>query len=169
MLDGLIRIAGRHGVRLPASLALSGKAFGQLQLAVAELDPTLDPFKTVGRFLLRSSGEKLWHAADPQQLYFEAQKLRLRLSRLFEAFERATGARPGAKLQVGFVGSEAIERAIGRAGRRLALAATAAAAPVASAMTAATGVAGWVSIVFGVVAGVFAAWLAVDIVGRGDR
>src|SRR5207253_3135262 len=29
MLDGLIQIAGRHGVRLPASLALSGKAFGQ--------------------------------------------------------------------------------------------------------------------------------------------
>src|SRR5436189_3366293 len=33
MLDGLIQIASRHGVRLPASLALSGKAFGQLQLA----------------------------------------------------------------------------------------------------------------------------------------
>jgi predicted unusual protein kinase regulating ubiquinone biosynthesis (AarF/ABC1/UbiB family) len=169
MLDGLIRIAGRHGLRLPASLALSGKAFGQLQLAVAELDPKLDPFETVGRFLLRSSAEKLWRGADPQQLYYEAQKLRLRVSRLFEAFERATGARPGAKLQVDFTGSAAIERAIGRAGRRLALAATAAAALVASGMTAATGAAGWVSVVFGVAAGLFAAWLAVDLVGRGDR
>jgi predicted unusual protein kinase regulating ubiquinone biosynthesis (AarF/ABC1/UbiB family)/nucleotide-binding universal stress UspA family protein len=163
MLDGLIRIAGRHSLRLPASLALSGKAFGQLQLAVAELDPTLDPFKTVGRFLLRSSGEKLWRAADPQQLYYEAQKLRLRLSRLFEAFERATGARPGAKLQVDFVGSDAIERAIGRAGRRLALAATAAAALVASATTAAAGTAGWIPVVFGIGASVFAAWLAADL------
>jgi predicted unusual protein kinase regulating ubiquinone biosynthesis (AarF/ABC1/UbiB family)/nucleotide-binding universal stress UspA family protein len=163
MLDGLIRIAGRHGLRLPASLALSGKAFGQLQLAVAELDPTLDPFKTVGRFLLRSSAGKLWRSADPQQLYYEAQKLRLRLSRLFEAFERATGARPGAKLQVDFVRSTAIEREIARAGRRLALAATAAAALVASAMTAATGAAGWVSVVFGVAAAIFAVWLAIDI------
>jgi ubiquinone biosynthesis protein len=163
MLDGMIRIAGRHHLRLPASLALSGKAFGQLQLAVAELDPKLDPFKTVGRFLLRSSAEKLWRGADPQQLYYEAQKLRLRLSRLFEAFERATGARPGAKLQVDFVGSASIERAIGRAGRRLALAATAAAAVVASALTAATGASGWVTAGFGIGAAVFAAWLAADL------
>jgi predicted unusual protein kinase regulating ubiquinone biosynthesis (AarF/ABC1/UbiB family) len=159
----LIRIAGRHRLRLPASLALSGKAFGQLQLAVAELDPTLDPFKTVGRFLLRSSAEKLWHGADPQQLYYEAQKLRLRVSRLFEAFERATGARPGAKLQVDFVGSSSIEHAIGRAGRRLALAATAAAAVVASALTAATGASGWITAGFGIGAAVFAAWLAADL------
>src|SRR6185436_13702376 len=47
MLDGMIRIAAKYGIRLPASLALSGKAFGQVQLAITELDPTLDPFKVV--------------------------------------------------------------------------------------------------------------------------
>ena len=45
---------GAHGMRLPASLALSGKAFGQVQLAIAELDPTLDPFQVVGDFLARN-------------------------------------------------------------------------------------------------------------------
>ena len=166
MLDGLIQIAGRHGVRLPASLALSGKAFGQLQLAVAELDPTLDPFKTVGRFLVRNTGEKLRASADPQQLYYEAQKLRLRLVRLFEAVERATGARPGAKLQVDFLGSAAIERAIGRASRRLGLAATAAAALIATATTAAAEGATWIPSAFAATAGVFALWLAADLVRR---
>ena len=55
------------------------------------------------------------------------------------------------------------ERAIGRAGRRLALAATAAAAVVASALTAATGASGWVTAGFGVGAAVFAVWLAADL------
>ena len=166
MLDGLIQIASRHGVRLPASLALVGKAFGQLQLAVAELDPTLDPFKTVGTFLLRSSGEKLRGAADPQKLYYEGQKLRLRLVRLFEAIERATGARPGAKLQVDFLGASAIERSIARAGRRLGLAATAAAGIVGTATTAAADTAAWIPITFASVAGVFAAWFAADVLRR---
>ena len=54
MLDGMIRIAASHGIRLPASLALSGKAFGQVQLAIAELDPSLNPFQVVGDFLARN-------------------------------------------------------------------------------------------------------------------
>src|SRR5207302_6422956 len=105
MLDGILQIASRHGVRLPASLALSGKAFGQLQLAVTKLDPSLDPFHVVARFLLRSAGERLLKQADPQAVYYEAQKLKLRLGRLTEAVERATGARPGTKLQVDFLGA----------------------------------------------------------------
>src|SRR5205823_4552754 len=120
MLEGMIRIASRHGLRLPASLALSGKAFGQVQLAIAELDPL--------------------------HLYYEGQKLRLRLVRFVEAVERATGARPGPKLQVDFLGSEGIEQAIGRAGRRLSLAAATAALLVGAAATAAAGTAGWISI-----------------------
>jgi ubiquinone biosynthesis protein len=166
MLDGLIQIASRHGVRLPASLALVGKAFGQLQLAVAELDPALDPFKTVGTFLLRSSGEKLRESADPQKLYYEGQKLRLRLVRLFEAIERATGARPGAKLQVDFLGASAIERSIARAGRRLGLAATAAAGIVGTATTAAADTAAWVPITFAGTATAFALWFAIDVIRR---
>ena len=68
MLDGILQIASRHGIRLPASLALSGKAFGQMQLAVTKLDPTLDPFRVIGRFLLRNVGQRLRKQADPQEL-----------------------------------------------------------------------------------------------------
>src|SRR5262249_53309112 len=128
MLDGMIKIAARHGVRLPSSLALSGKAFGQVQLAITELDPTLDPFRVVGDFLLRNVRDRLIRQADPQRLYYEGQKARLRLARLVEAIERAPGARPGPKLQVDFIGAEGIERAIGRAGLRMSVAAAVGAA-----------------------------------------
>jgi predicted unusual protein kinase regulating ubiquinone biosynthesis (AarF/ABC1/UbiB family) len=163
MLDGMLQIASRHGVRLPASLALSGKAFGQMQLAVTKLDPTLDPFKVIGRFLLRNAGERLTKNADPQKLFYEAQKLKLRIVRFVEAVERATGARPGPKLQVDFLGAAAIEDAIRGAGRRLALAAGAAAGLVGAAATAATGTASWIPLTFGGVAGVFGGWLAFDL------
>jgi ubiquinone biosynthesis protein len=166
MLEGLIQIASRHGIRLPASLALSGKAFGQVQLAIAELDPLLDPFRVVGEFLLRNVRERLIGQADPQHLYYEGQKLKLRLGRLVEAVERATGARPGPKLQVDFIGATAIERAIANAGRRLSLAAAAVALIVGAAATASAGTAAWVPIVFAAVGGAVGGWLALDLARR---
>ncbi len=138
MLEGLIEIATHHGVRLPSALALSGKAFGQMQIAVGELDPTLDPFSVVNAFLVRSLADRLRAGADPQTLFYEAQKLKLRLTKLLDAAERATGARPGGTLQVQFAGMDELERTINRAGRRLAVAAVGAAALVA-------GVAAWVA------------------------
>ena len=133
MLEGLVQIAARHGMRLPSALALSGKAFGQMQLAAAELDPTLDPFAIISRFLLRGSAEQIRKNADPQRLFYEGQKLKLRLTRVLEAAERAAGARPGARLQVEFLGAAEIEDAIRRTGRRLVVAGTAAAAVAAAA------------------------------------
>ena len=166
MLEGMIRIASAHGLRLPASLALSGKAFGQVQLAIAELDPLLDPFRVVGDFLLRNVRDRLIRGADPQHLYYEGQKLRLRLVRFVEAVERATGARPGPKFQVDFLGSEGIEQAIGRAGRRLSLAAATAALLVGAAATAAAGTAAWVSIAFAAAGGLVGGWLGLDLARR---
>lgn len=166
MLDGLLRIASRHGIRLPASLALSSKAFGQMQLAATNLDPTLDPFRVIGRFLLRNVGERFRKGADPQQLYYEAQKVKLRIVKFVEAVERATGARPGQKMQFDFLGATAIEDAIRSVGRRLALAAGAGSGLVGAAATAAAGTAGWIPICFAVVAGVFSLWLALDLVHR---
>jgi ubiquinone biosynthesis protein len=167
MLEGLIEIATRHGVRLPSALALSGKAFGQMQLAVAELDPELDPFTVVGSFLLRNLGERVRRQAEPERLYYEGQKLKLRAGRLFEAVERATGARPGPKLQVDFLGSAGIEEAIRRAGRRLALAVVAAAGLAATGITAASEEpAGWVPGTLAAVAAASAAWLGVDLFRR---
>ena len=127
MLEGMMQIASRHGVRLPASLALSGKAFGQIQLVIAELDSTLDPFKVASDFLLRDVARRLLHGSDPRSLYYEGQKLRLRLVRLVESIERATGARPGASLQIDIGATATVEEAIGRAGRNVALAVVASA------------------------------------------
>jgi ubiquinone biosynthesis protein len=167
MLEGLIEIATRHGVRLPAALALSGKAFGQMQLAVAELDPDLDPFSVVGSFLRRTLFERLREQAHPARFYYESEKLRLRIARIFEAIERATGARPGAKLQVEFRGAPELEAAILRSGRRLALGVTTAAGLVATGMTAASDrPARWVPGALGTVAAGFAALLGADLARR---
>jgi ubiquinone biosynthesis protein len=167
MLEGLIEIASRHGVRLPSALALSGKAFGQMQLAVAELDPELDPFTVVGSFLLRNLGERVRKQAEPERLYYEGQKLRLRAGRLLDAIERATGARPGPKLQVDFLGSAGIEDAIRRAGRRLALAVVSAAGLAATGITAASDEpAGWIPGTLAAVAAAAAAWLGLDLLRR---
>jgi ubiquinone biosynthesis protein len=166
MLDGMLQIASRHGIRLPASLALSGKAFGQMQLAVTKLDPSLDPFRVIGRFLLRNVGQRLRRQANPQQLYYDLEKIKLRVLRFVEAVERATGARPGQKLQVDFIGARPIEDAIRGAGRRLSLAAAAASSIVGAAVTAAAGTVAWIPVTFAGVAGLFGAWLALDLARR---
>jgi ubiquinone biosynthesis protein len=166
MLDGILEIARRHGIRLPGTLALGAKAFGQMQLAVTKLDPTLDPFRVIGRFLVRNVGRRLRSQGDPQRLYYEAEKIRLRVGRFIEAVERAAGARPGQKLQVDFLGAAPIEDAIRGAGRRLSLAAGTASGLVGAAATAAAGTAAWIPISFAGVAGAFGAWLALDLARR---
>ena len=122
MLEDMADIGARYRIQLPAALALSGKAFGQMQLAVAALDPALDAFSVIRSFLLRGVGERLRDVSDPQKLFYEAQKLKVRVNRLVESVERMTGARPGGRMQVEFIGSREIERAIMRTGRRLVVA-----------------------------------------------
>jgi predicted unusual protein kinase regulating ubiquinone biosynthesis (AarF/ABC1/UbiB family) len=122
LLEGLTEIGVRHRMRLPASLALAGKAFGQMQLAVAQLDPGLDPFSVINSFLVRTIVDRVRAAADPQRVFYEGQKLKVRLSRFVEAVERTAGSRPGSRLQVEFIGASEIEAAIHRAGRRMLLA-----------------------------------------------
>jgi ubiquinone biosynthesis protein len=138
MLEGLASIAARHGMRLPATLALAGKAFGQMQLVAAELDPKLAPGEVINAFLVRSLRDRVRAKADPHGLFYEGQKLKLRFTRILEAVERAAGSRPGPRLQIEFLGASAIEDEIRRTGRRIALAGFAG-AMVASAM------AGWVA------------------------
>ena len=89
MLDGMIEIARRHGIRLPASLAMTGKAFGQMQLAVAELDPDARPvLERSAVHVQRHARTDLRGALDPQQAVYEGQKLKLRVARLIEGIER---------------------------------------------------------------------------------
>jgi predicted unusual protein kinase regulating ubiquinone biosynthesis (AarF/ABC1/UbiB family) len=120
MLAGIFEVAVRHRIRLPPALALSGKAFSQMQLAVAELAPALDPFALASRFLLKNTRRQVLRQFDPQRLYYNSQKLLMRTSRLVEALERASGARPGTGVQVSVSGTNGLEEAVERAGRRIA-------------------------------------------------
>ncbi len=135
LLQEVTAIAVRNNVRVPASLALTGKAFAQMQLVAADLDPTLDPFAVAQAFVLRRFVKQVTGSLDPRKVFYEAQKTRQRVLRLIEAVEMATGARPGGTLQVGFR-SEGLEASIGRLGDRLALGLGLGGALVATAMTA---------------------------------
>jgi ubiquinone biosynthesis protein len=163
VLQGITEVSARHDVRLPASLALTAKALAQMQLAAAELDPELDPFSVVGRFLLKTFAGRIRQSADPKKLFYEAQKVRLRLTRLLEAIERMTGARPGPRFQVDFPAMNSLETTIRRAVRRMALAAGAAATIIGTAITSASAdTADWLPLCMGIGALVFTVMLVID-------
>ena len=167
LLQQLTEISVRHRVRLPSSLALIGKAFGQMQLAAAELDPSLDPFSVAGTFYLRQLAGQLRTMANPQHLFYEGQKFRMRLSRLLEGLERTLGVRGGTGLQVDFQGAHDLTAAIGLAGRRIAIGLAAATAIVGTAVTAsAAHSASWLTAVFGAVAVLLTGGLLADVLRR---
>jgi predicted unusual protein kinase regulating ubiquinone biosynthesis (AarF/ABC1/UbiB family)/nucleotide-binding universal stress UspA family protein len=122
LLQEVTRIAVRHNVRVPAALTLTGKAFAQMQEIAAELDPSLDPFSVAETFVLRSTLRQLLQGMDLQTMFYEAQKARLRLTRVLDGLEGLVGARPGAPLGVDLRGTQHLEKTIDRAGRRLSLA-----------------------------------------------
>jgi ubiquinone biosynthesis protein len=166
VLQEMSEVALRYQVPLPASLTLTGKALAQMQLATAQLDPELDPFDVAGKFLMRNLIRGMGAKLDPQTLFYQSQRLKVRFLRVVEAVERLIGARPGQKLEVNFRAST-LETTIRRAGRRLALGLTAGAALLATGLTLlSTRVAGWVPIVFGVAAGVLTIGLLVDLFRR---
>ena len=159
-------IALRHGVPLPASLTLLGKALAQVQLVTAQLDPDLDPFEVAGTFLTRALLKGIRAKLDPQVLVYEAQKLRMRALRMLETLERVVGARTGQNLEVNFR-SNTIEDTVRRTGRRLAVGLIAAACVLAAGFTAAsTATAGWVSGAFVLAAATLTLALIVDLVLR---
>ena len=164
VLQEMTEISLRHGVPLPASLTLTAKALAQMQLAAAELDPTVDPFDVAGRFLMRSVIRGMGAKTDPKALFYQSQRLKVRFMRVVEAVERLIGARPGQKLEVNFRATT-LERTIRRAGRRLALALTAGAAMLGTALTAVSDkVTWWLPVAFGVAAFVLTVGLIVDLV-----
>jgi predicted unusual protein kinase regulating ubiquinone biosynthesis (AarF/ABC1/UbiB family) len=167
ILQGVTEIAARYDVRVPASLALTGKALAQMQLATAELDPTLDPFAVAGSYLFRSFAGRLRDRADPQRALYDAQKLKVRLTRLAEAVERLAGTRPGPKLQVQFSGTERLEDTIRKAARRVSLAIASGTCIIATGVTAnSTQVGDWLPITLGTVGGVLATGLVIDLLRR---
>jgi predicted unusual protein kinase regulating ubiquinone biosynthesis (AarF/ABC1/UbiB family)/nucleotide-binding universal stress UspA family protein len=169
ILQEMTEISVRHDVPLPASLTLTGKAMAQMQLATAELDPTLDPFEVAGKFLMRNVMSGMGAKLDPKTLFYQTQRLKVRALRVIEAIERLIGARPGQKLEVNFRATT-LETTIRRAGRRLAIALTAGAAILGTALTAlATRVPGWVPVSFGVLSALLMVGLIVDLARPGKQ
>ncbi len=167
ILQEITEMSIRHGVRLPASLALTGKALAQMQLAVGELDPTLDPLSVVGDFMMRGFMSRLRERLDPKWLFYEGQKLRTRIVRLAEAIERLAGARPGPKLQVHFKGTENLEHQIRRAGRRVSMGLISGGSLVGAAVAALGSLPAWVPVILGGLGGALALGLVVDVLRRG--
>jgi predicted unusual protein kinase regulating ubiquinone biosynthesis (AarF/ABC1/UbiB family) len=158
LLEELTQISVRFHVALPASLALVGKAFGQVQSTVAGLDPTLDPFTVAEAFYRRQLVTRLRRAANPRELLFEAQKLRVRAERLLAGLERNLS---GFEVRAG--GVTELERAIDRVGRRLALGVCGATALAGAAATARrSGAPRWAAPALGATAAVVLA----DLLGR---
>ena len=166
VLQEMTEISLRHGVPLPASLALTGKALAQMQLAAAQLDPELDPFDVAGKFLMRNVVKDMGAKLDLKAVFYQTQKFKVRALRVVEAVERLIGARPGQKLEVNFRAST-LETTIRRAGRRLALGLTAGAAILATSLAALSArVPGWVPGTFGVLAGILTVGLVIDLLRR---
>jgi len=166
ILQEMTEVSIRHDVPLPASLALTGKALAQMQLATAELDPELDPFDVAGKFLMRQVMTGMGAKLEPKALFYRSQRLKVRFLRMVEAIERLIGARPGQKLEVNFRAAS-LEDTIRRAGRRLAIGLTAGAAVLASGLTAVSDrVPPWVPVTFGVVGGFLTLSLVADLFVR---
>ncbi|HYX89322.1 MAG TPA: AarF/UbiB family protein [Gaiellaceae bacterium] len=167
LLQEIAQSATNHGVRLPASLVLTGKALAQMQLSATELDPELDPFSVVGRFLFRNLATRAREGLEPKRLFYDAQKLKVRAERLVEAVEGISGARPGERLQIDVRGLLPLDQTIRVTGRRLAIAVVAAAALVAMGNTAAASrVHNWVPISLGALGAVLVVALLADLLRR---
>jgi predicted unusual protein kinase regulating ubiquinone biosynthesis (AarF/ABC1/UbiB family)/nucleotide-binding universal stress UspA family protein len=163
ILQEMTEISLRFGVPLPASLALTGKALAQMQLATAQLDPDLDPFEVAGRFLMRNLLRGMGARFDPKAVFYQSQKLKVRAMRVVEAIERMIGARPGQKMEINFRAAP-LEATVRRAGRHLALGLTAGAAILASGLTAISAlVPGWVPITFGILGGLLTLGMLLDL------
>jgi ubiquinone biosynthesis protein len=141
-----------------------------MQLATAQLDPDLDPFDVAGSFLMRTLLRGMGSKLDPKALFYQAQKLKVRASRVVEALERLIGARPGQKLEVNFRAAS-LEKTVHAAGRRLALGVVAAAALLGTAITATAAQADtWIPWTLGGVGAAFTLSLVADLfLGRRRR
>jgi predicted unusual protein kinase regulating ubiquinone biosynthesis (AarF/ABC1/UbiB family) len=163
MLQEVSEISVRHNVRVPSSLTLMGKAFAQMQLVAAELDPTLDPFAVAESFMLRNTLRQVRENIDPKKLFYDLQKAKLRVSRLLEAAESVVGARPGSSLQVQLHGTDQLETAIAQLSRRLSLAVGLSGAVIGTVMAANSERAPrWLPAAIGGVGSLLAAGLLVD-------
>ncbi|MQA73054.1 MAG: phosphotransferase [Solirubrobacterales bacterium] len=120
LLNQLTMISVRHGVPLPPAFVMVGKALAQVDGAVSALAPELDPVEEARRFFVRSISRRFVDRLDPQQLVYEAERLRYRAAQISEGLATVVGSRPGRQLEVRFT-SQRLEQKVVRAGRAVAL------------------------------------------------
>jgi predicted unusual protein kinase regulating ubiquinone biosynthesis (AarF/ABC1/UbiB family) len=120
LLNELTAISVRHGVPLPAEFVMVGKALTQVELTVSELAPEVDPFEEARRYFMKSIRRRVADRIDPQELFFEVERLRYRLGQIGEGLATIVGNRPGQRLEVRFTSQE-LERRIVRTGRMIGL------------------------------------------------
>jgi ubiquinone biosynthesis protein len=120
LLNQLTLISVRHGVPLPPAFVMVGKALAQVDGAVSELAPELDPLEEARHFFVRSISRRLVGRLDPQQIIYEAERLRYRATQISDGLATVVGSRPGRQLEVKFT-SARLEQKVVRAGRAVAL------------------------------------------------
>ena len=160
IMQEMSQIAMSHGVPLPASLTLVGKALAQVQLATAQLDPTIDPFDVAGNFLSRAMLGAVKQKLSTKTMLYEAQKLKVRASRFFETVEKLIGARPGQNLEVKFL-AHSLEDGVRRTGRQLTFGLIATASLFSAGFTAGSPER-WPPLAFGTVGAILTLFLLVD-------
>jgi len=138
LLQEVTEVAVRQGVQVPTALALAAKAMSQMQLAAAQLDPTLNPLEVARSFGVRNALQQLRGFVDPQQIFYGLQKGKARVNRILESIESISRAMPGGRFQVQFRGLDHFEQTVRRTGRRLGLGLACSAAIVATAIVAAS-------------------------------
>jgi ubiquinone biosynthesis protein len=164
IMQEMSAIALSHGVPLPASLTLVGKALAQVQLATAQLDPTIDPFDVAGKFLQRAMLKAAREKFNAKTMLYEGQKLKVRFTRFFETVEKLIGAKPGQNLEVKFL-AHSLEDGLRRTGRQLTIGLIATAALFSAGFTHSSPDR-WTPIAFGSVGAILTLGLLVDMFRR---
>lgn len=166
ILQEMTEISLHHRIPLPASMTLTAKAMAQMQLATGEMDPDLDPFDVAGKFLMRTLTGGLREKINPRRIFYQAQKLRVRLTRMAEAIERLVGARPGPRMRIDF-GAQRLEATVRRAGYRLTFGLIAGGSFLGAAIAStAQQVTEWLPVTLVVVGGVFVLAFLFDLLRR---
>jgi len=169
VLQDMIEASFRHGVQLPASLTLTAKTLAEMQQVASKLDPEIDTFDVAGHFLMRSLVRRMVGSGDVKTLFYQSQKIKVRVMRVLEAVERMAGTRAGQRPELDFRAGP-LEHTIRRVGQQLALGVTAGFALLASALAAASGrVHGWAITAFGIAGLILMAALVADILSNRER
>jgi predicted unusual protein kinase regulating ubiquinone biosynthesis (AarF/ABC1/UbiB family) len=163
LFQEITRISVKNNIRVPASLALAGKAFSQMQPLTAELDPTLDPFAVAESFVLRRTARQVIDELSPRKVFYELQKAQLRLGQMVESLEQVAGARPGPGLRMN-VRSDSLEASVRQIGNRLSIGFVAGGTLIGAAvLTQAERVPRWIPSLAGVVGSALTAALLADL------